>query len=768
MLVADVAVPVPLARAFTYEVPEHLAAETSAGARVLGDFGRRQVIGVVLGVREDAGPFAHPLKPLRAVVDATPVLPKELLDFLREVAAYYYAPIGEVLRLALPALERGKVAELEKTGELFGETALKRVRRVGQAREQVVRATASLEDPGTLRGQAREILALVRAGGEVTITKLGETWKNARSAVKKLEGLGLVEITVRDKQDGELHWDTPVTRDTPPELTVAQAEATHAIEAALAGTSEEKGFLLFGITGSGKTEVYLRAIEACLARGKGALVMVPEIALTPQLVGRFRARFGDDVAVVHSALGEKARHQMHKRLLSGELKVAIGARSALFAPVPDLGLVIVDEEHDGSFKQEEGVRYGARDMAILRAHRSGAALVLGSATPSIEAFELTRKGKLGLLRLPMRANQAATLPEVRIVDLKKNGAGPTGERCLSLPLHRAIEETLAKGEQTILFLNRRGHSPVVVCGGCGTVATCKACSVSLTFHRGRARTDGDAARGGRVRCHYCGYDDFVPAACDKCASPKLLLEGLGTEKLEETLATAFPTARVARLDRDTAEGKKGERLLERMRVGDIDILVGTQMVTKGHDYPNVTLVGVVNADAALSLPDFRASERAFQLLVQVAGRAGRHERKGQVLIQTYNPDHPAIVLASRHDVGRFLEVELKDRSETRYPPFSRLALLRIDALDLGAAEQAAKHLADALHAMAPARAGHVDVLGPTPAPLARLRGRYRFRIMLRSKERGPLRAMLGAIEAGLRELDHRVRAIIDVDPVGMM
>ncbi|HTJ82320.1 MAG TPA: primosomal protein N', partial [Polyangiaceae bacterium] len=459
MLVADVAVPVPLARAFTYEVPPHLALELTPGARVLSDFGKRQVIGVVLGIREDPGPFAHPLKPLRAVVDASPVLPKELLDFLVEVSAYYYAPVGEVLRLALPALERGRVTELEKAGELFGASALSRVRRVGQAREQVVRATASCEEPGSLRGQAREILAAVRAGGEIAVTKLTETWKSARPAVKKLETLGLVTVTERDREDGEIRWDTPVARDTPPELTEAQAEATAAIEGAIAGTAETKGFLLFGVTGSGKTEVYLRAIEACLARGRGALVMVPEIALTPQLVGRFRARFGDDVAVVHSALGEKARHQMHKRLLAGELKVAIGARSALFAPVPSLGLIVVDEEHDGSFKQEEGVRYGARDMALLRAHRAGAAIVLGSATPSVEAFELSRRGKLGLLRLPMRANQAATLPEVRVVDLKNNGPGPSGERALSLPLHRAIEETLAAKEQTILFLNRRGFAP---------------------------------------------------------------------------------------------------------------------------------------------------------------------------------------------------------------------------------------------------------------------------------------------------------------------
>jgi primosomal protein N' (replication factor Y) len=768
MLVADVAVPVPLAHAFTYAVPAELAGEITVGARVLTDFGRRQVIGVVVALRDEPGPFEHELRPIRAVVDKNPVLPKELLDFLLEVASYYYAPIGEVLRLALPALERGKVEKLASSGELFGESALSRVKRVAQAREQVVRATSKVEEPGTLRGQAREILALLRAGGELPVARLGDKFKNARPAVKKLAADGLVEIVQRDRPDEAMRWEVHVDRDTPPELLPGQVDAAAAIGSAIRGEAELRGFLLFGVTGSGKTEVYLRAIEACLAAGKGALVMVPEIALTPQLVGRFRARFGDDVAVVHSALSDKARHQMHKRLLAGELKVAIGARSALFAPVPSLGLVVVDEEHDGSFKQEEGVRYSARDMAILRAHRAGATVVLGSATPSVESFELVRKAKLSLLRLPTRANVAASLPEVRVVDLKTNGPGPTGERCLSLPLHRAIDETLKKGEQSILFLNRRGHSPVVVCGTCGTVTTCKACSVSLTFHRGRRVTDGEDPKGGRVRCHYCGYEDHVPPACEKCGSTKLLLEGLGTEKLEETLAAAFPTARVERLDRDTAEGRKGERLLERMRKGEIDILVGTQMVTKGHDYPNVTLVGVVNADSALSLPDFRAGERAFQLLVQVAGRAGRHERPGRVIIQTYSPEHPAVVLASRHDVERFLEVELKDRSETRYPPFSRLALVRIDALDAAVAERAAKGLAETMAATAFGRSGRVEILGPTPAPIARLRGRYRFRIMLRSKERGPLRTVLGVLDRELDGLDNRVRAIIDVDPVGMM
>lgn len=765
MLVADVAVPVPLARAFSYEVPKHLALELVPGSRVLCDFRKRQVIGVVVGLGDREPDPAIPLKPLRAVVDGRPVVPKELLDFLLEVAGYYYAPVGEVLRMALPALERGDVERLEEQGELEG--TLKRTKQLREAREIVISATDSVEEPGTLRGQAREILALVRGTGPQALSRLEARFKNARSAAKKLESLGLARLEQRARAHGPLFSEL-AERDTPPELTPAQQEATSQLVASIRGESTAKGFLLFGVTGSGKTEVYLRAIAACLDTGKGALVMVPEIALTPQLVGRFRARFGDDLAVVHSGLTDKARHAMHKRLLAGEVKVAIGARSALFAPVPSLGLVIVDEEHDGSFKQEEGVRYHARDMAILRAHRAGATVVLGSATPSLESFELTRKGKLSLLRLPDRASRAATLPVVEIIDLKRYGAGPTGDPLLSLPLHRALEATLAKKEQAILFLNRRGHSPTIICMMCGTVHTCKACSVSLTFHRGRARLGDESLEGGRVRCHYCSYEDRVPERCEKCGSRELLLEGLGTEKLEQTLAEAFPAARIARLDRDVAEGGKSEKLLARMRAGEIDILVGTQMVTKGHDYPNVTLVGVVNADAALSMPDFRSAERAFSLLVQVAGRAGRHERPGRVLIQTRNPDHPAIVLAARHDVEGFLRTELKDRSEVHYPPFAKLALLRIEAIDARVAQRVAANLARACMASAPARASKVDVLGPAPAPLARLRARYRFRVLLRAAERGPLRACLAAVEPLLKDVDRRARALIDVDPVSMM
>ncbi len=658
-LLADVAVPVPLARAFTYQVPAAIGEKLLPGARVACEFGSRKLVGVVLNVETREPPAGARLKPISALVDAEPILPKELLAFLVELANYYFAPIGEVLRLALPAMERDQVRALRAQRDLL---SIDPARQVGGRKILVARPTDQVEAPGTLRGQAAAVLATLRAEGESTVARLEERFGNARAALKKLASLDLVVLDKREEAKGDF-FDEPAARDQPPELNAEQRDAAERIERAIAGEHLSRAFLLFGVTGSGKTEVYLRAIAACRAAGKGALVLVPEIALTPQLVARFRARFGDAVAILHSALGDADRHAMWSRLHKGEVDVAIGARSALFAPVPNLGLVVVDEEHDGSFKQEEGVRYHARDMALLRAHRAGAVAVLGSATPSLESIGLLRRKMLEELDLPARAVEKATLPDVTIIDVRRMGAGPSGERLLSLPLHRALEETLKAKEQAILFLNRRGFAPSVVCDSCGVVATCPSCSVALTFHR---------ARGGRLSCHYCDYASPMPEACDACKHGPLILEGLGTEKLEDTLKTAFPTARIARLDRDVASGNKGAAIVERMRRGEIDVLVGTQMVTKGHDLPNVTLVGVVNADSALSLPDFRASERGFQLLVQVAGRAGRAERRGRVLIQTRSKDHPAVNFAASHDVVGFLEHELADRKQVGYPPYSRL------------------------------------------------------------------------------------------------
>ncbi len=744
----DVALPVPLAQAFTYVVPEALTAHALPGARVVCPFGARRLVGVVIARREGGRPEGA--RPIASVVDELPAIPEDLLAFMRDLAVYYFAPIGEVLRLALPPVER------EIARELADPTLFSDARGVGERYVQWVVATPEVGDTAALRGQAAAVLAHVRAVGAAPMAGLERIWANARAAAKKLDAMRLVRLEQRAALRDPFFAE-PAVRDTPHETTAAQAAAVDTIASGL-GTGRASTFLLHGVTGSGKTEVYLRAIAAARELGRGTIMLVPEIALTPQLVARFRARFGDDVAVLHSGLTARERHAMWWRLRSGKTDVAIGARSALFAPVRALGLVVVDEEHDPSFKQEEGVRYHARDMAIWRVHRAGGVCVLGSATPSLESEQLVRKGRATKLRLRERA-RAQPLPRVELVDLRRIGPGPTGDKRISITLYRAIDDALRAREQVILFLNRRGFAPSVRCEACGQVASCADCSVALTFHK---------RGGGVVRCHYCDFQAPLASRCAACGAEGLMLEGLGTEKLEETLATAFPTARVARLDRDVASGGRVEKLLAKMRAQEVDILVGTQMVTKGHDLPNVTLVGVVNADAALSVPDFRAGERTFQLLVQVAGRAGRGETAGRVIVQTWDPEHPAVALAARHDVDAFLERELADRRELGYPPFTRAALVRVDAVDEDEARRACATLAQVALDSAGARAGQVLVQGPAPAPIARIRNRFRFRVMLRAADRAPLRDTLADVDKARASLPRSVRASIDVDPVQLL
>jgi primosomal protein N' (replication factor Y) len=509
-------------------------------------------------------------------------------------------------------------------------------------------------------------------------------------------------------------------------------------------------FVLHGVTGSGKTEVYLRVIAEARAAGRGALVLVPEIALTPQLAARFRARFGEDVAVLHSALPPGERLAAWRRLRAGEVGIALGARSAVFAPVRALGVVVVDEEHDGSFKQEEGVRYHGRDLAVVRAQRAGALAILGSATPSLETAHNAARGRFTLLPLPGRAT-ARPLPAVEIVDLRRHPPGPDG--LLSGALAEAIAGALAAREQVILFLNRRGFAPVVLCLGCGDVVRCTECSVSMTYHRGH----------NRLVCHYCGRTRAVPVQCANCGSRKMDRAGVGTERVEAVLRERFPDARIARLDRDTAGGGRGEGaggglqgIINRMHAGEIDILVGTQMVTKGHDFPGVTLVGVLRPDQGIDLPDFRAAERTFQLLEQVAGRAGRGDRPGRVIIQTYKPDNAAIVAVKTHDYDGFARGELHERQEAGYPPFSRIVVLRIDAQDERTVTAAAGQVAAAA-----ATAPNVRVLSG-PAPIARIRGRHRHQVWLYGTERA---ALMAAARAGAAvKLAGDVRIVVDVDP----
>jgi primosomal protein N' (replication factor Y) len=703
---------------------------------------------VVLGLREGQPPDGA--RSIARVVDEQPAIPDDLLAFLRDLASYYFAPIGEVVRLALPPIDRA-TATMLRDPMLFGEARGVAIRRV-----QWACAKSGSESRETLRGDSAAILAHVRAVGATPVVDLERRWGgSARRAVGRLMRLGLISLEAREAPRDPLFAE-PVSRDAQPEATLAQTAAIDAIGARVRD-QRATTFLLHGVTSSGKTEVYLRAIAIARDNRRGAIMLVPEIALTPQLVARFRGRFGDDVAVLHSGLTPRERLLMWQRLRSGEIDVAIGARSALFAPVHDLGLVIVDEEHDPSFKQEEGVRYHARDMAIWRAHRAGGVCVLGSATPSLESEQLVRTGRATKLRLPGRAG-AQPMPRVNIVDLRRIGPSPTGDRRISLPLYRAIESTLQAGQQVILFLNRRGFSPSVRCEACGGLASCKQCSVAVTFHK----------RDHVIRCHYCDFRAPFSPRCALCGSEALVLEGLGTERLEETLASAFPGARVARLDRDVASGKAAAGILEKVRKGEIDILVGTQMVAKGHDLPNVTLVGVINADAALSIPDYRASERAFQLLVQVAGRAGRGTLRGQVIMQTWDPEHPAIALAARHDVDAFIERELADRRELGYPPITRAALVRVESTEEAEARGACFRLAGVALSSEDARAGRVLVQGPAPAPIARVRSMWRFRVMLRAADRAALRAVLCRVDEARSSLTRAVRASIDVDPVQLL
>lgn len=745
MLLARVAVPVPLGQTLTYLVPEQYRRDCVAGARILCELRSRKVLGVVLDVSEREPDFdPEKIKPVLGIVDPIPVFPSELLAFLIELGRYYLAPMGEVMRLALPAVER----QADSTEQL----SLTGAKLVGRVVRTVQVVTGAQLPASGLKGQARPIFEHLAEHGTTTTAELAKQWSNASAALSRLHGLGLIAFdTATAHVDPFL--SLKIERDQAPQRNEHQSAAVDTLNAAI-DQHAGGGFLLHGVTASGKTEVYIHAVAHCIELGRGALVLVPEIALTPQLVARFRARLGEKIAVLHSGLTDPERHAMWKRLRSGELKVAIGARSALFAPVLDLGLICIDEEHDPSFKQEEGVRYHARDMALLRAHRARAVCVLGSATPSLASEQLVRTGQLRKLSLPGRARKAAGLPEIEIVDLRRMGPGPTGDRLITLPLRRAIEQALAAKEQVIVFLNRRGFAPSLICDDCGTISECPDCSVALTVHRGKR---------GTLVCHYCGYSAAQPDRCSACKSTRIAEEGSGTERIEEVLAAQFPTAHVERLDRDVASGKKSEKVLDRMRRGEIDILVGTQMVTKGHDLPEVTLVGVLDADAALSLPDFRAAERTFQLLVQVAGRAGRANKPGRVLIQTRQPEAAAIRYATSHDVAGFLEQELAERAELMYPPFARLGLVRCEGLNEEVTKRAAEQLAHVVRAQ---RIGPIEVVGPSAAPIARVRSRYRFRFLIKSTDRKALRQALLAV---LRSpLDRRVHRIVDVDPMNML
>ncbi len=800
----EIAVALPVEGTFTYGVSKRLAEDVLPGKRVLVPFGNRRVTGFVLGpgtsVKEKV------LKPVIEVMDEAPIFSESMIPFFRWISEYYLHPLGEAIRTGLPGgvtvsdrttlaiTDRGRelmaggglktaardllqrlqhpvslqrvvgrnapaenqalVRELEAGGFIRRQTQLAG----GSARhlkERIVALAGAPAPRATLSESRKKIIAVLASQGPMPIRRLKEHVPTAPALIRAMEKDGQVRI----------HWQTvyrdpfgePIPPDSPPALTGAQRAAVDTIAARL--PNGYAAFLLTGVTGSGKTEVYLHAAGAALDMGKGTLVLVPEIALITEMERRFRARFGTHIAVLHSALTAGERFDQWMRVVRGEAKVVIGARSALFAPLASLGLVVVDEEHDPSFKQETGLRYNARDMALVRAKLAGAVAVLGSATPSVQSVHNAQTGKFVEIQLPERI-ESRPMPAIEVVDLTafRDLRGP--QRYLTEPLRQAMAEALQRDEQVLLFLNRRGYSSFPVCGACGSPVTCRHCDIAMTFHQGQ----------NVYRCHYCGYQRPAQSVCDACGAEAIRLLGLGTEKLEETVKGLFPEARVARMDRDTT-GRKGAilKLLRALRRREIDVLIGTQMVAKGHDFPNITLVGIVSADLSMNFPDFRAGERTFQLLAQVAGRAGRGDRPGRVIMQTYNPDHFCITTARDQDFRNFFTREIQFRRKLGYPPFARLLQLRFSGREKNTVSQNARQVGDRLRAAAGMLHSEVEVLGPIESPLSKIAGRFRWQLLVKGPGAAVLRQLVRRVLlAEDAPSDRRVSVSVDVDPVSML
>jgi len=721
----SVAVAAPLDRLLSYRVPDPLRTRVRIGSRVRVPLGRRQAVGFVMAA---ADATADGLKPLLELLDEQPLFHADHAEFYRRAARYYAYPIGEAVRTALPAGLAGRGSPPAVLSE------------------RIYRLTANQQQPAGARQQ--ELLAFVAAHEPVSLSRLREQFPAPHAVLQRLVELELLAVEeVERRRDPFAGSAVAINRSV--SLTAAQQQALDQLAAALAGGGFAP-FLLHGVTGSGKTEVYLRAIADCLARGRQALLMVPEIALTPQLVGRFRSWFQDRavrLAVLHSGLSDGERYDAWRSVAEGEIDVVIGARSAIFAPLPAPGLIVVDEEHDSSYKQSEGFRYNARDLALLRGQMTGAVVLLGSATPALTSYRRAREGQMTCLELPERAGHHP-LPSVQLVDRSRT------EESLSPELQAALAETLAAGEQALLLLNRRGYAPFLLCHDCGATCHCPNCAITLTFSQLERR----------LRCHYCDYHQRPPETCERCGEPRVMPEGAGTERLEEELVRLFPEARIARMDRDTTTRKGAHaRIVAQMAAGEIDILVGTQMIAKGHDFPRVTLVGVINADSALNFPDFRSAERVFSLFSQVAGRAGRGEQPGRVLVQTFDPEHYALDFVARHDYHGFAELELGQRQALAYPPYGHLVNLVMAGNDVDKVAAAARQLAAALAG----RSRGVELLGPAPCLLPKLRGKSRLQLLLKAAERPALRPLVDWLAGGGVPMPAGVNLTIDVDPLDM-
>ncbi|MCB1021741.1 MAG: primosomal protein N' [Acidobacteria bacterium] len=799
----DVALPVPLDQSFTYELVETLRHRVRPGARVLAPFGPRKLTGVVVRCHDE--PPEQQARQIIRLLDEEPALSEELLRLGRWVADYYCAPIGETLKTMLPLgvevketkvvrlTPRGAEAAAQFSAAVSADDPVVRVLRALEhkslnlpyfkrkfpdsasvlrslERKGYLTVAVEVEERDPLR--ARDGRLMVSAGdpskapskptkgerwlldylaahpGEHDIEPLAVERKDVSRVAKKLERSGAVVMRVERKPVAKASADRQVV------LNASQQRAYDAVAASI-HSGAYKAFLLHGVTGSGKTEVYLRSIDAALEAGKSAMLLVPEIALTPQVASQFFARFGDRVAILHSAFTGWQRSEQWRRIRSGEARVVVGTRSGVFAPVTNLGLVIVDEEHESSYKQEETPRYHGRNVAIVRAAEAGATVLLGSATPSLESRYNVELGKYELLEMPERIAQRP-MPVVEVVDMRDEFVETRRNDMFSRALLDELEQKLGAGEQTMVLLNRRGFSMYVMCRKCGERVQCENCSVTLTYHK----------REHRLLCHYCDYAAPVPSKCPACSSEYMHFQGSGSEKVEDELRRLFAKARIARLDRDTVKGRDHyETVLQAFREHRYDILVGTQMIAKGHDIPNVTLVGVVSADVGLGIPDFRAAERTFQLLTQVAGRAGRGVLPGKVVMQTYEPGHYAIRFAAKQDYKTFYEKEMYYRRQMHYPPFAALAMMMVRSQkleeSLAWSGRLGRHLQDLPDG--------VYMQGPAAASVHKLKTEYRYQFLLKARNRSVLNQALRKARAYAQGEGWPPTALIlDVDPMSLL
>ncbi len=805
----EVAVPLPVDRLFIYSVPVNLSPKIEVGLRVLAPFGRRLLSAFVLNKSIKSKP-EYQIKDIIDIIDDSPLFPQEMIPFFSWIADYYFFPIGEVITHALPAglkihdrtalyiTESGRQASLNdqlplkeqrllerllkqaprpyippiKDRNLFSSRLVNQLIQKGwvEKKKQLAPQKATLQtitkirlspescQEGKLSQSRKKIIDFLLENGETALKELKSVGQNAPALARKMEKDGQVEFyqerIFRDP------FGDPIPRDSAPSLMPEQLVAIAQIKSTLG--KKYQTYLLSGVTGSGKTEIYLHLAQHAVSEGYGVLILVPEIALINQMERRFRARFGRQVAILHSNLSMGERYDQWQQMSSGSLTICIGVRSSVFAPLTNLGLIVVDEEHDPSYKQEDRLRYNARDLAVLRGHQSQATVVLGSATPSIQSYYNVKQGKFIEITLQHRVKNRP-LPQIEVVNLTEDKELTGNRRFITPPLYRAMQAALDREEQVLLFLNRRGFANFPICRNCGDAFKCKNCDISMTLHK--------SING--FKCHLCGYTCAATTPCAHCGSSQIHPLGLGTEKVEKAVQKLFPGANVARMDRDTTT-RKGAllKILKDLRDGKIQVLVGTQMVAKGHDFPNITLVGIICADLSLSIPDFRAGERTFQLLAQVAGRTGRGKTPGRVILQSYQPEHFTIRAAEKQNFREFYAQEIPFRRALNYPPYSRLVQIRFLGPDKDRVASQARLIADTCRRLQNDYSvfkSQLEILGPVEAPIFRIARQYRFQMILKSKQIKILQRFINTLFQDKEKMRSTggVRTDIDVDPYFM-